>query len=277
MIMFNLAEIMKERNISINKLSTETKINRASLTSIANNDSKMIQLSTIETLLNYLKIPLNEFVYDDAEAIKIDFQFERIDYLKYLCRIDYSYDHKHTSEASKLVIEKLSNSDIKMTFSELDYFETQWASKIGYGFTNDENLTYDVKDIFGTTSLEKQQYIGTMIFKKIMSNFSEIPNDKELGGNDNEDKKKYEEIFIKDNKNDLTEILENIDLTKNIYFIDEIFDGQLSNIYYSSLYPMSEKQIENMPPFDLLFSGGIISDIKVFDSDSSVLTNIKMK
>lgn len=274
MIMFNLAEIMKERNISINKLSTETKINRASLTSIANNDSKMIQLSTIETLLNYLKIPLNEFVYDDSNAVKLNFEFNRIDYLTYICKIDYSYNYKHSSETGKLRIERLSNNDIKLSFSELDYLQSQWAGSVGYGYKKNENLSYEVKDIFGTTSLEKQQHVGTLIFNKIMSNLPDTPNADDIGGYDDDDKEEYKDAFFEDDEYDLNEILENIDLIKNAYFVDDIFSGRLSGIYYSNFY---KKQMEHVPSLDLYFSGnGDESDIKVFESDSSVLVNVKV-
>uniref|UniRef100_UPI001300FDE6 helix-turn-helix domain-containing protein n=3 Tax=Lactobacillaceae TaxID=33958 RepID=UPI001300FDE6 len=71
MIIFNLKEIMDDKDISINKLSTETGINRASLTSIANNESKMVQLATIESLLDYLKIDLSDLMLDVSDSAQI--------------------------------------------------------------------------------------------------------------------------------------------------------------------------------------------------------------
>lgn len=53
---------MEQKNLSINKLSSELGINRASLTSIANNESKMIQLNTLEKICKYFDCTPNDLI-----------------------------------------------------------------------------------------------------------------------------------------------------------------------------------------------------------------------
>lgn len=62
MIKSNLAAILKEKEISIRELSNLTGINRASLTQLANNESKMIKFETLEKLVHYLNVPIAELI-----------------------------------------------------------------------------------------------------------------------------------------------------------------------------------------------------------------------
>ena len=56
MIRCNLAILLAERNLRITKVSKDTGISRTTLTSLSNNRAQGIQLDTINTLCNYLKI-----------------------------------------------------------------------------------------------------------------------------------------------------------------------------------------------------------------------------
>lgn len=61
----NLAVLLAERNLSITQLAQKVEISRNTITSIYYNRNKMIQMATIDTLCQYLKItPAEFFVYD---------------------------------------------------------------------------------------------------------------------------------------------------------------------------------------------------------------------
>lgn len=60
-----LAVLMAERRLKLTQVSRETGISRTSLVDVYYNRSKMIKLSTIDSLCQYLKITPGEFfVYD---------------------------------------------------------------------------------------------------------------------------------------------------------------------------------------------------------------------
>ncbi|EOQ22607.1 helix-turn-helix domain-containing protein [Bacillus cereus] len=64
MIRNRLAVLLAERELKISRVAEETNIARSTLTSISQNDSKMIQLETINELCNYLRItPCDFFEY----------------------------------------------------------------------------------------------------------------------------------------------------------------------------------------------------------------------
>nr|WP_054756577.1 helix-turn-helix transcriptional regulator [Liquorilactobacillus satsumensis] len=68
MIKFHLKKILEKENLSINQVSHDTGINRASLTSMSNNSISMVRLETLDTLCNYFTIELAElitFIPDD--------------------------------------------------------------------------------------------------------------------------------------------------------------------------------------------------------------------
>lgn len=71
MLINNLATILTERQLKITKVANDTHISRTTLTSLFQNDSKMIQLETINTLCQYLKITPGDFF----EYVPYDFDF----------------------------------------------------------------------------------------------------------------------------------------------------------------------------------------------------------
>ncbi|MGJ8731382.1 helix-turn-helix domain-containing protein [Listeria aquatica] len=68
MIRNRLAILLAERNLKITRVSKDTGISRSTLTSISQNDNKMIQMETINNLCLYLNITPNDFFdYVDQE------------------------------------------------------------------------------------------------------------------------------------------------------------------------------------------------------------------
>lgn len=55
---------MDKRKLSINKVSSETKISRPALTAMYNNESRGVQFETLEKLMEYFKVPLEELIGD---------------------------------------------------------------------------------------------------------------------------------------------------------------------------------------------------------------------
>ncbi|HEM3633803.1 TPA: helix-turn-helix transcriptional regulator [Streptococcus suis] len=76
MIKNNLKKILEQNGMSINKLSNETGISRPTLTSLANNESQGIQFDTLEKLLVYLKISINDLF--DVITEKNIFSFQTL-------------------------------------------------------------------------------------------------------------------------------------------------------------------------------------------------------
>lgn len=61
MIRNNLAVLLAERQLKITRVSKDTNISRSTITAIAQNDTKMIQLEVIDKLCMYLNIEPNKF------------------------------------------------------------------------------------------------------------------------------------------------------------------------------------------------------------------------
>ncbi|WP_081467767.1 helix-turn-helix domain-containing protein [Lentilactobacillus kisonensis] len=56
MLRNTLSLILVERQLRITKVSNDTGISRTTLTALSQNSNKMIQMETINTLCNYLKL-----------------------------------------------------------------------------------------------------------------------------------------------------------------------------------------------------------------------------
>lgn len=65
---------MDERKLSINKVSSETKISRPAITAMYNNESKGAQFETLEKLINYFDLPLNELIGEKNEQTIFSFK-----------------------------------------------------------------------------------------------------------------------------------------------------------------------------------------------------------
>lgn len=73
MIRNNLSLLLTERNLKITKVSNDTNISRTTLTALNQNDNKMIQMETINTLCKYLKVTPCDFF--DYSPIDVTFAF----------------------------------------------------------------------------------------------------------------------------------------------------------------------------------------------------------
>lgn len=62
MLYFKLDQIMDKKNLTINKVSSETKISRPALTAMYNNDSRGAQFDTLEKLIEYLEVSLDDLI-----------------------------------------------------------------------------------------------------------------------------------------------------------------------------------------------------------------------
>lgn len=75
MIINRLAVLLAERHVKASRVSSETGISRSTLNSISKNDSKMIQLETINNLCSYLKVEPKDFFQFTPYNFNFDFQF----------------------------------------------------------------------------------------------------------------------------------------------------------------------------------------------------------
>lgn len=85
MLKFHLDKILEENNLTINSFTnllneenedSSKNISRKSITAIANNTAKNIQISVIERILDFFKIPLEELI--TLETDKLEFKFTLI-------------------------------------------------------------------------------------------------------------------------------------------------------------------------------------------------------
>lgn len=79
MIKNRLAVLLAERNLKITQVAKDTGISRNTITSTAQNDSKMIQLQTIDVLCNYLGITPAEFFEYYPALYDLSIFIEKID------------------------------------------------------------------------------------------------------------------------------------------------------------------------------------------------------
>ena len=83
MIRCNLAILLAERNLRITKVSKDTGISRTTLTSLSNNRAQGIQLDTINTLCNYLKItPELLFLHIPVDIRVINVRVDYVEIIK---------------------------------------------------------------------------------------------------------------------------------------------------------------------------------------------------
>lgn len=71
MIRSNLQKILDNKNISIRELSEKTGINRASLTQLAKNESKMIKFETLNKLVRFLNVTTSD-ILEPVSDISLD-------------------------------------------------------------------------------------------------------------------------------------------------------------------------------------------------------------
>lgn len=74
MLYFHLRSLMDSEGISINQLSKEININRASLTGIANNEASMVRIDTLNKICKYFNCNLSTLINEtpDTAMLKIN-------------------------------------------------------------------------------------------------------------------------------------------------------------------------------------------------------------
>lgn len=77
MIFCNLKTLLAQRNITISKISSDTKLSRTTITSLCSNKSGGIQFDTLDTICSYLKVLPNEVIL--FSPYQIDFSLNRED------------------------------------------------------------------------------------------------------------------------------------------------------------------------------------------------------
>lgn len=103
MIKNRFSSLIAERGLKITKVALDTGISRPSLTAIAQNDTEMIRLETVNTLCKYLGITPTEFF----EYIPLDVEFSIL-----IDDIDYEISEQFFTIKS-------INADILMTLDHL--------------------------------------------------------------------------------------------------------------------------------------------------------------
>ncbi|VDG19078.1 hypothetical protein [Lactobacillus sp. CBA3605] [Lactiplantibacillus mudanjiangensis] len=78
MIKSKLNDILEEKNISIRELAEQTGINRASLSQLANNESKMIKFETLDKLIKALHVDIPDILVYQSD-ISFDINITSID------------------------------------------------------------------------------------------------------------------------------------------------------------------------------------------------------
>lgn len=73
MIENKLKSLMQDRKISVNKLAEEIGMSRQALTALANNQSKGIQFDTLEKLLSYFQVPIQDFFEVYGEGVTLEY------------------------------------------------------------------------------------------------------------------------------------------------------------------------------------------------------------
>lgn len=139
MLMFHLDKILEENNLTINSFTNllneenedlSKNISRKSITAIANNTAKNIQISVIERILDFFKIPLEALI--TLETDKLTFKF------KLVYNSDIIYQTMITFHQSKFILpflylEVYKNDDCLETF------------KMDINVNFDENFTTNEK------------------------------------------------------------------------------------------------------------------------------------
>lgn len=77
MIFCNLKTLLAQRNITISKISSDTKISRTTITALCANRSGGIQFDTLDTICSYLKVLPSEVIL--FSPYQIDFSLKRED------------------------------------------------------------------------------------------------------------------------------------------------------------------------------------------------------
>ncbi|MEE6715852.1 helix-turn-helix transcriptional regulator [Schleiferilactobacillus harbinensis] len=197
MIVFKLRDLLEEQGVSINQLSKDININRASLTAIANNEVKMVQLSTLQALSKYFKVPLDELMVDDSDIVKIGLSLSHTTDENFGGQIIFSY-----GDDSQTVPVTLTAQKIKERLFGL-FFQIK-NEKSGQHINNPAR-----QEVMDAASLMKQQTMGA----KIVDGWASALTSFEHHSNS---------------------FWDSTSTSVHLIFIDTVFEGALSGIYQAA-------------------------------------------
>lgn len=199
MIRNNLSILLAERNLKITRVAKDTGISRSTITAIAQNDSKMIQMDTIDILCRYLKITPERFfdflplsvevsTYSKDDEFRINYEKGRLSLIQYTFDIYIDVYFSNSKNTFSLSGEWLGDYDL-----------TELAND-GMGFIVE--LNFDKKEdgvIFDELVTSQMNYSFKKDFKEIVNNSIEL-----------EFKSQLEKHFTKTTDFDFLRIVENI-------------------------------------------------------------------
>ena len=194
MIRNNLSILLAERQLKITKVSKDTEIARSTITSIAQNDTKMIQLDVINRLCTYLSIEPKDFF--SFVPIDIDLNFKQIEFKT----------HRHRQDSDNLEIPDIEEFSYDLDLLVTD--NTQGLAVYKYKINLNSSLIKRDTEIFDEISIPKI-YLN-FNFKKIDNQKSAVSNQQHFI--DNVWKKmdaSFRVLFIKDLKQELISLIAN--------------------------------------------------------------------
>ncbi|EUJ24363.1 Cro/CI family transcriptional regulator [Listeria floridensis FSL S10-1187] len=114
MLRNRLAVLLAERNLKITRVSKDTGISRSTLTAISQNDSKMIQMDTIDGLCQYLGVTPSDFF--DYAPIKISTTITNMD-----LNIESDYEMTELEFEININIEKNEGRETYLAVGSLEH------------------------------------------------------------------------------------------------------------------------------------------------------------
>ena len=172
MIRNRLAELLSERQLKITKVAKDTGISRNTITSTAQNDTKMIQYDTIDVLCQYLNITPNDFF----DFIPVDYSLSFFtENVSIIAKTDSYYD----SYVDKIEYEFILYIDIKgygfeKTFELLGklWFNDENDLIIHVDFSKEEDSKEFTKKFYDKISAGHRTLFDKEVHQTISLNFA---------------------------------------------------------------------------------------------------------
>ncbi|ATF26401.1 helix-turn-helix domain-containing protein [Brochothrix thermosphacta] len=202
MIANNLAALLAERKIKITRLAKETGISRSTLTSIAQNDTKMIQLEVINQICMYLEITPEDFFVFVPIDVKITHEISNLQagiekgLLNFEFELDLFFDFitkkgtdtfevaktvsskhiLHTDEGTsvRLIIDMKDNSALfaeyeraiptALRWNYMDILNSELSTSLSEALLDYFSQYFDVQDIILNTDFEFKITVFAMPF-----------------------------------------------------------------------------------------------------------------
>ena len=122
MLYFHLRSLMDSAGISINKLSKDININRASLTGIANNEVSMIRIDTLNKLCDYFKCPLNLLINETPDTAMLKINIKKLPKNNKLsCSFSYEGISEPVNSSCKIEIKSITTYELVFDDNERNF------------------------------------------------------------------------------------------------------------------------------------------------------------